>query len=146
MWKLHRNPELCSGLAQGDGTNRENPKRRFSQKTAGFRRFTPFLFWITKETAENGRFFAENRTFSQQTTGNRRLWSITLGPGAIRRTSRLRLLQASIVTNCRKEVRKGIPRASRPWRRKNSKQSRKSQFSKLLLFRPFSSRSDTLSV
>ena len=73
--RTFREVRFKSGRAEGDGTKvtereRESPKRRFSQKTADFRRFTPppgnsSMIWRAQETAEN-------RSFSQKTEDFRR--------------------------------------------------------------------------
>ena len=59
-------------------TERESPKRRFSQKTADFAD-SPLLLEIQ---ALEG---AGNRRFSQKTAGNRRLGSVTLGASPLAR-------------------------------------------------------------
>ena len=68
-----------------DSGDRESPKRRFSQKTADFRRFAPFpgnsSIWRAQETAENSRFSQEteeNRRKPQ--IGPRHLSCVKLGP------------------------------------------------------------------
>ena len=72
--------------------DRESPKRRFSQKTADFRRFTPSpgnsSIWRARETAENRmQIFAENRRFSQKSRnpqiGLCHLRSVTLSSALI---------------------------------------------------------------
>ena len=62
-----------------------SPKRRFLQKTADFRRFTPSpgnsSIWRAQETAED-------RRFSQETADFRRLCSVTLGASPLARPYR----------------------------------------------------------
>ena len=66
---------------QGD---RENPKRRFLQKNRRISQIQPFSWKFQHlEGAGNRRFSAENRRFSQQNAGNRRLGSVTLGPSPL---------------------------------------------------------------
>ena len=74
-------PFIRAQLRGRNSSHRESPKRRFSQKTADFRRFAPSVgnssIWRAQETAENRRF--------SQKTGNRRLGSVTLGPSPLAR-------------------------------------------------------------
>ena len=61
------------------GTNlrgQTEPKRRFSQFFADFCRFSPFP---RKRSIWETQIFAENRRFSQETAGNRRLAFVPLG-------------------------------------------------------------------
>ena len=59
-----------SGLIVVRERERESPKRRFSQKTADFRRFTPSpgnsSIWSAQETAENRRFSQKTEDFRRK--------------------------------------------------------------------------------
>ena len=87
---LNREKRVRASLRWRNLGDRERPKRRFSQKTAEFRRFTssPGNSSIsrTQETyRRKPQIFAENRRFSQKTAGNRRLGSVTLNPSPLAR-------------------------------------------------------------
>ena len=102
---------FLSGCAQGDGT--QETKKEKSQN-AFFSRRKPQIFadspfsWKLKhlECAENPADFRRNRRFSQKTTGNHGLGSVTLGASAL---ARPHSLSKCAPTGCHQQV-QGVAR------------------------------------